>query len=152
WVTGAPLPEEHPFAAVRAYPQGETAPQIWMLGSSDYGARLAAHFGLPYAFAWFFTDGRGAAEALEIYRRHYRPSPRHPDPYAALCVWALAASSEEEALFHFQSRAHFRLLRERGIFAPLQPPAVAGAYPYSEAEAERIAEFAKRAFLGTGTQ
>jgi luciferase family oxidoreductase group 1 len=96
WVRGAPLHEGHPFAAVRAYPQGETAPEIWILGSSDYGAQVAAHFGLPYAFAWFFTDGSGAAQAIDIYRDLYRPSARHPEPHAALCVWALAGETEEE--------------------------------------------------------
>ena len=58
WVTGSPLAEGHPFASVRAYPAGETVPEVWMLGSSNYGAQVAAHFGLPYAFAWFFTEAR----------------------------------------------------------------------------------------------
>src|SRR5213082_3817589 len=49
WVTGSPLPEGHPFRQVKANPSGETAPEVWMLGSSDYGAQVAAHFGLPYA-------------------------------------------------------------------------------------------------------
>jgi luciferase family oxidoreductase group 1 len=151
WITGAPLPEGHPFAAVRAYPAGETSPEIWMLGSSDYGAQVAAHFGLPYAFAWFFTEGVGAAQALDLYRTLYQPSARHPAPHAALCVWALAADSEEEAQFHFSSRARFRLLRDRGVFAPLEPPAVAAAYPYTEGEAARLAEYRKTAFIGTGT-
>ena len=43
---------------------GATRPEMWILGSSDYGAQLAAHFGLPYAFAYFFSDGRGVEEAL----------------------------------------------------------------------------------------
>src|SRR5262245_2645836 len=64
WLAGTPLPQGHPFAAVRAFPAGETVPEVWMLGSSDYGAQVAAHFGLPYAFAWFFSDGAGAAQAL----------------------------------------------------------------------------------------
>jgi luciferase family oxidoreductase group 1 len=152
WVTGAPLPEGHPFRTVHAYPEGETAPEIWMLGSSDYGAQVAAHFGLPYAFAWFFTDGKGGAEALDIYRKLYKPSTHHPEPHTALCVWALAAETEEEAQFHFSSRAQVRLLRDRGIFAPLEPAAVAAAHPYSEAEAARIAEMRKAAFVGTGAQ
>ena len=152
WVTGAPLPDGHPFATVRAYPAGETAPEIWMLGSSDYGAQVAAHFGLPYAFAWFFTEGLGAAQALELYRTLYQPSARHPEPHAALCVWALAADTEEEAQFHFTSRARFRLLRDRGVFAPLEPPEVAAAYPYTEAEIARLAEYRSAAFIGTGTR
>ena len=143
WVTGAALPEGHPFAAVRAYPAGDTAPEIWMLGSSDYGAQVAAHFGLPYAFAWFFADGDGGAQALELYRKLYKPSARHPEPHTALCVWALAAETEEEAQFHFTSRARFRLLRDRGIFAALEPPAAAPAHAYTDGELARIAAHAQ---------
>ena len=150
WVHGEPLAEGHPFAAVRAYPRGETAPEIWILGSSDYGAQVAAHFGLPYAFAWFFTDGAGGADAIAIYKRYYQPSPRHPKPRAALCVWALAAETEAEARHHFASRARFRLLRDRGIFSPLEAPDVAAAYPYTDAEQRRLAEYRDRAFVGTG--
>jgi len=47
WLAGAPLRQGHPFSAVRAYPQGETMPEVWILGSSNYGAQVAAHFGLP---------------------------------------------------------------------------------------------------------
>ena len=90
-----------------------------MLGSSDYGAQVAAHFGLPYAFAWFFTDGKGGPEALDLYRQLYQPSARHPEPHTALCVWALAAETEEEARFQFLSRARVRLLRDtRPISCP----------------------------------
>jgi len=149
WLTGSALPEGHPFRQVRAYPEGETVPEIWMLGSSDYGAQVAAHFGLPYAFAWFFTDGKGGAEALELYRRLYQPSARHPEPHAALCVWALAADTEVEAHYHFASRARVRLLRDRGIFAPLEPAEVALAHPYSEADRARISDMRREAFVGT---
>jgi len=152
WSRGEPLAEGHPFASIKAYPGGETAPEIWMLGSSDYGAQVASHFGLPYAFAWFFTEGAGAAQALDIYRKLYQPSARHPEPHTALCVWALAAETEEEAQFHFSSRARFRLLRDRGIFAPLEAPAAALAHAYTDAESARIADLRKQAFVGTGDQ
>ena len=105
WVSGQPLPEGHPFAAVQANPQGETSPEIWMLGSSLYGAQVAAHFGLPYSFAWFFTEGQGGPEAIQIYRDRYQPSERFPEPCPGICVWALAAETEEEAHYHFASRA-----------------------------------------------
>lgn len=48
WVHNEPLVDRHPFAAVKAFPQGDTAPEVWILGSSDYGAQVAALFGLPY--------------------------------------------------------------------------------------------------------
>jgi luciferase family oxidoreductase group 1 len=152
WVRGTPLHKGHPFAAVRAYPQGETAPEVWVLGSSDFGAQVAAHFGLPYAFAWFFTDGAGAAQAIAIYRSLFKPSPGLPEPHVALCVWALAAETEEEAQFHFSSRVRFRLLRDRGIFAPLEAPAIALAYPYTDAETARMAQWRSSAFVGTGAR
>lgn len=152
WLSGSPLPDQHPFRLVKAYPLSDTVPEVWMLGSSDYGAQVAAHFGLPYAFAWFFTDGKGGPEALDLYRKLYKPSPRHPEPHSALCVWALAAETEEEAQYHFSSRAHVRLLRDRGIFAPLEPAAVVAAHSYSDVEAARIAEMRKVTFVGTGAQ
>ncbi len=152
WVSGSPLPDGHPFAAIRAFPEGDTSPEIWILGSSDYGAQVAAHFGLPYAFAWFFTDGKGGAEAIALYRELYKPSPRYPEPHAALCVWALAAETEEEARYQFGPRAHVRLLRDRGIFAPLPSPETVAAHAYSENELARIADLRERAFVGTGAQ
>jgi luciferase family oxidoreductase group 1 len=150
WVSGAPLPDGHPFRSVKAHPLSETAPEVWMLGSSDYGAQVAAHFGLPYAFAWFFTDGNGGPEALDLYRKLYRPSQRHPEPHAALCIWALAADTEEEANVEFFSRARVRLLRDTGIFVPLEPPAVAAAHPYTDAERARIDRLRADSFVGTG--
>jgi luciferase family oxidoreductase group 1 len=152
WVSGAPLPDGHPFRAVKAHPLSDTAPEVWMLGSSDYGAQVAAHFGLPYAFAWFFTDGKGGAQALDLYRKLYQPSERHPEPHTALCVWALAADTEEEARFQFWSRARGRLLRDLGIFVPMEPPAVAAAHPYTDAERARIEQMCTESFVGTGTR
>ena len=150
WVEGRPLRDQHPFRRIKAAPQGDTFPETWMLGSSDYGAQVAAHLGLPYAFAWFFTDGLGGEEAIRLYQSTYQPSPRHPKPHAALCVWALAAETEAEAHHHFQSRARFRLLRDRGIFGAIESPEVAAAYPYSDAERARMVDYRNRNFVGTG--
>ena len=60
--------------ALRATPQATSVPGVWLLGSSDYSARLAAEKGLPYVFAHHFS-GRGTAEALELYRSTFQPSP-----------------------------------------------------------------------------
>src|SRR4029078_11861408 len=78
WISGTPLPEGHPFGAIRANTSGATHPETWVLGSSDYGAQLAAHFGLPYAFAYFFSEGRGVDEALHLFRPRYRARGEHP--------------------------------------------------------------------------
>ena len=149
WVNGCRLAEGHPFRDVRAEPFGPTAPEAWILGSSDYGAQVAAYFGLPFCFAHFITDGYGTAEALALYRQNYRPSERHPLPHTALCAWALAAESEAEAERLFSSRALWRLGRDRGVFVPLPSPEEAAAYPYSEAELARIARLRETALFGT---
>jgi luciferase family oxidoreductase group 1 len=150
WVAGRPLPEGHPFREVRAEPAGATTPEVWILGSSDYGAQVAAFFGLPYCFAHFITDGRGAAEALALYRQTYRPNERHPAPHAALCVWALAAGTPADAERLFSSRALWRLGRDRGVFIPLPTPEEAAAHRYTEADLARIARLRDTAFYGTG--
>lgn len=150
WTSGEGLPAGHPFANVKAYPAGDTSPEIWILGSSDYGAQVAAHFGLPYAFAWFFTEGQGGPEAIALYKRLYKPSARHPAPYAAICVWALAADTAAEAQHQFWSRARFRLFRDRGRFLPLEAPDAAAAYDYTPDEQARIGAFRATPFVGTG--
>ncbi|MBV9734286.1 MAG: LLM class flavin-dependent oxidoreductase [Acidisphaera sp.] len=150
WTRGEKLVEGHPFRDVRAQPGGPTAPEVWVLGSSGYGAQVAAYFGLPYCFAHFITDGQGTAEALEIYQNTYRPSAKYPEPYAALCVWALAADSPAEAARLFTSRELWRLGRDRGVYTALPTPEEAAAYPYTEAERARIASMRERALFGTG--
>ncbi|MDE2004393.1 MAG: LLM class flavin-dependent oxidoreductase [Betaproteobacteria bacterium] len=149
WVGGLPLQEGHPFASIRAHPMGPTTPELWILGSSDYGAQLAAHFGLPYAFAYFFSDGRGVEQALELYRRNYRPSERHPQPQATICVWALAADSDAEARRLLKTREFWRAGFEQGIRKPLVTPEEADAWAYSDAERATIDALRRKAFVGT---
>ena len=152
WVCGEPLDEGHPFARIKAHPQGPTCPELWVLGSSDYGAQLAAHFGLPYAFAYFFSEGRGAEEALALYRRNFRPSPRHPSPQATICVWALAADTEVQARHLLKTREFWRVGFEKGLREPLVTPEFADAYPYTEGERATIEALRRRAIVGTGEQ
>jgi luciferase family oxidoreductase group 1 len=153
WVSGEPLPEDHPFHRITANPQGPTSPELWILGSSDYGAQLAAYFGLPYAFAYFFTDGRGVEMALDLYRRNYRPSPRYPEPIATICVWALAADTDAEARRLAATREYWRVVDfERGRRYALVSPEQAASYAYTGAERARIEEIRRKAFVGTGEQ
>ena len=148
WVRGERLVDGHPFLDVTAQPQGPTAPEPWILGSSNYGAQVAAHFGLPFCFAHFITDGRGAADALAVYRQSFRPSPSLAHPQASIAVWAMAAETDAEADYHFASRALWRLGRDRGVYEPLPSPDQAAAYPYTEADRTRIAAIRARAFAG----
>ncbi|MEY3490188.1 MAG: Limonene 1,2-monooxygenase [Pseudomonadota bacterium] len=151
WVTGQPLPAGHPGHGVWACPSGDTAPTVWMLGSSDYGAQLAAHLGLPYAFAYFITEGQGVEQALELYRDNFRPSAECPQPHAAICVWALAADTEEEAWRLFQSRARWRMDRNVGRLTALYPPDEA-VREYTLSEQYALETLRANAFVGTGAQ
>ena len=121
-----------------------------MLGSSSYGAQLAGHFGMPYSFAHFISEGEGCAEALELYRHVFRPG-LIDQPQANICVWALAADTEEEAWRLFASRERTRIDRRSGRFAPLLPPEEAQRPWTFEEEAYR-GELRSKALVGTGEQ
>ncbi len=150
WTRDESLTEGHPFGAIHANPRSSTAPDVWVLGSSAYGAQVAAHFGLPYCFAHFITDGEGAAEAISLYRELYQPSPQNPEPHAALCAWALAAPTMAEAERQYASRALWRLGRDRGDYQPMQSPEAALAHHYSDLQRMRMDRGRARAIVGTG--
>ncbi len=154
WVSGQPLEAGHAFHDIKAHPLGPTTPELWILGSSDYGAQLAAYFGLPYAYAYFFTEGRGTEGALELYRKLYQPSERHPQPQATICVWALAADTEAEARRLLKTREHWRVGFEKGLRTPLVSPEDADAAysAYGEAERATIASLREKAIVGTAAQ
>ncbi|HEX2940649.1 MAG TPA: LLM class flavin-dependent oxidoreductase [Rhodopila sp.] len=149
WVAGEKLVDSHPFRDIRAMPSGPTMPEVWILGSSDYGAQVAAYFGLPFCFAHFITDGHGADQALALYRDGYRPSARHPKPYPAMCVWAMAAETADEAAWLFKSREMWRLGRDRGVFTALPSPEEAAAHVYSGGELTRVERLRERGLYGT---
>ncbi len=152
WLSGIQMPEGHPYRNILAHPMGATSPEIWILGSSNYGAQLAAHFGLPYAFAYFFSEGAGVDEALQLYRRKYRPSERYPAPIATICVWALAADTEVQARRLLTAREYWRVGFEKGLREPLVSPERAAAHPYSEAELAMLEALRRTALAGTATQ
>jgi len=83
----------HPL---RATPRATGVADVWLLGSSDYSARLAAEKGLPYVFAHHFS-GSGTAEALELYRTRFRPSPELAEPRTFLTLNVVAAATAAEA-------------------------------------------------------
>lgn len=151
WLHGLELPDGHSFRSVAAHPMTPaSSPDLWMLGSSDYGAQLAAAFGLPYSFAHFITDGRGADQALELYRRNFKPSAFGDTPHANLCIWALAADTEEEARHLFRTRARWKLDRNQGRLGPLMAPD--DVPPFSPSEEAEVEALWQRSFAGSGAQ
>jgi luciferase family oxidoreductase group 1 len=121
---------------VRAVPGAGTDVEMWILGSSLFGAQLAAHLGLPYAFASHFAPG-DMEGAIEIYRQRFRPSKRLAKPYVMLGLNVIAGETDEEGKFLFsslqQSFANLRLGRpgrmpppKEGVFEALDPIIQAG--------------------------
>ncbi|MEU8379568.1 LLM class flavin-dependent oxidoreductase [Streptosporangium sp. NPDC048865] len=81
---------------VRAIPEPATPPELWMVGSSAGSAAYAGRAGLPYVYAHAIVGG-GAPEALDAYRRAFRPSPQLPEPHACVAVIVVAADTDERA-------------------------------------------------------
>lgn len=153
WVSGQPLPADHPFRSILAEPRGPTTPEIWVLGSSNYGAQLAAWFGLPYVFAYFFADGAGATEALHLYHSQFRSvDSGFSKKRAAVTVFALACETEDEAFYWAKSRGAFWGMRNRGQYIALPSPEEADQMDFSEAEKAKINQSLQRNFIGTPTQ
>jgi luciferase family oxidoreductase group 1 len=110
-----------PGQPVRAVPGAGMDVPVWILGSSLFGARLAAQLGLPYAFASHFAPD-AMDEALAVYRRDFRPSTRLAAPYAMLGINVVAAGDDAEArrLFTTQQQSFINLRRGRPGLVP--PP------------------------------
>ena len=113
--------QPQPGQTVKAIPGVGLHVPIYILGSSLFGAQVAAAFGLPFAFASHFAPAQ-MMDALAIYRSKFRPSIALAEPYAILGVNVVAADSDEEARFLATSgRQAFANLR-RGMPSTLPPP------------------------------
>jgi luciferase family oxidoreductase group 1 len=127
------LPASHPYAKVKAHPQGDTSPEVWLLGSSDYSAALAAHTGLRFAFADFISPGEGE-EVTRAYRRQFQPSARESAPVSAVGVAVICAETTELAERYAKVADLRRLRRAKGEEGPVPTLEEAEAYDYSPQE------------------
>jgi len=123
--------------ALVAQPGGTTAPDLWVLGSSDYGALLAAQFGLPYTFAQFI--GGDYPSVTRAYRDRFVPSAQRDQPYVMVAVAAMVAETDAEAERLALPALLSRLRRLRGVVAPLPSLAEAEAYPWTPLERDEVA-------------
>ena len=147
WLDDA-LPEDHPYRAVHAMPAGESSPEIWLLGSSDYSATLAAYLGLRFAFAHFISAHGGDA-VTRAYRADFRASLRDAGPCSMVCVFAICAETQADAERLAASIDHRRLLMATGREAVVATADEALAYPYSERDREIVLRERARAVIGT---
>lgn len=115
------LGEIDPAQKIQAVPGGGTNVPLWILGSSTFGAQLAAHLGLPYAFASHFAPD-SLFDALRIYRQSFKPSAQLEKPYVAVGVNVVAADTDEEAKFLFTSKQQSFANHVRGRRELFPPP------------------------------
>ena len=110
-----------PGQRVRAVPGAGLDVPVWILGSSLFGAQVAAALGLPYSFASHFAP-RLLDDALDVYRRQFRPSERLEKPYAMPGVYVIAADTDDEAEYLSTSLQQAFVNLRRGQPAPLPQP------------------------------
>lgn len=142
------LPDDHPFKRVRAMPAGSGAPEVWLLGSSDYSATLAAYLGLRFAFA-HFINAHGGDDISRAYRHGFQPSQRESEPCALACVFVICADTQEQAERLAAPIDHRRALMATGRESRILPTEQALAWQYSEQEQAIIQRERQRAIVGT---
>jgi luciferase family oxidoreductase group 1 len=137
-----------PDQLVRAVPGAGANVDVWILGSSLFGAQLAAALGLPYAFASHFAPAQ-LMRAIDVYRRHFRPSDRLASPYLMLGVNIVAADTDDEARVLMTSLQQAFVNLRRGRPGPLPPPIPGFEAHLSPQERATLAEFLACSFIGS---
>jgi luciferase family oxidoreductase group 1 len=145
------IPNDHPAAGIHASPRAVAMPELWLLGSSDQSAMLAAYFGTAFAFAHFISAA-GSDAAMEQYRANFRPSPWLGRPYACLAVFVICADTEAAADRLARSRDLWRLRLEQGRLGPVPTVEEAESHPYTDDERRWIAANRRRYVLGAPEQ
>ncbi len=141
------FPDNHPFRNVRPMPADVPLPPIFLLGSSDYSAQLAAHVGAGFSFAHHFSDFDPVAP-MTMYRQQFRPSPSRDKPYAILGCHVVCADSDDDAE-RLASTVDLNFARRRqGHYLPLPSPEEATAHPYSPTDKALIARNRSRLVVG----
>lgn len=120
---------------ITATPAHGYRPNLWMLGSSDYGAQVAGQLGWPFSFAHHFAAG-GTAEALAAYRRTFQPSEVLEQPYAMIGVAVVCATTDEEADYLAGPSAFSFVRLRQGRPTQMPPPHEVAAYEWTPLERE----------------
>ena len=137
-----------PNQAIRAVPgEGLNVP-LWILGSSLFGAQLAAELGLPYSFASHFAPD-ALMQALAIYRERFKPSEQLQSAYAMPGINVVAAETDEEARYLATSLQQRFVGMVRGARGKLQPPIDDIEQYWSPAEKAHVSQMLRYAFIGS---
>lgn len=137
-----------PNQAIRAVPGAGSNVPLWILGSSLFGAQLAAELGLPYSFASHFAPD-ALMQALEIYRARFKPSDQLAAPHAMPGINVIAADTDEEAA-HLATSLQQRFVgMVRGARGKLQPPIDDIESYWTAAEKAHVSQMLRYAIIGS---
>ena len=137
-----------PGHRVRAIPGEGLDVPIWILGSSLFGAELAAELGLPYGFASHFAPAL-MHDAIALYRSRFRPSDQLPRPHVMLGVNVVAAETTEEARRLFSSHQQAFINLRRGTPGPLPPPNMMAVDALSPSERRELDQTLSASIVGS---
>ena len=147
------FPSQHPFSRITVSPESPAGPNIWLLGSSMWSASAAAEFGLPYAFAHFFS-GEGTRQAIQHYQANFRANPdlgedlrETPEAMAAVGVICAETHAEAERLFQSVRLLQIRIRQNdrRLVASPDEAAAELRSSPSTEAPRSEFPRY----FFGT---
>jgi luciferase family oxidoreductase group 1 len=139
-------PAASPFASLTAMPSGRGSPEVWLLGSSEYGALLAARLGLPYTLAHFIAGD--ATEVTRAYRERFTPSARCREPRVIIALAAIVAPTDAEAEALTWPVALWRMRLFRGLSTPVPSMAETASYPWTPRERFEV-EQTRRVIAGS---
>ncbi|MBU1588575.1 MAG: LLM class flavin-dependent oxidoreductase [Actinobacteria bacterium] len=132
---------------VVAVPGLGDSPELWLLGSSDFSARLAGLMGLPFAFAHHFAGGPNTRTAFDVYRESFTPSVVLREPHSMVAVAALVSDEAERLML--PGNLGFVRMRQGARPSRIPTLAEAEAHPWSEAELAWVAERNSQQAIGT---
>ena len=140
-----------PQSKVRAIPQVQTVPSMWLLSSSGQSGLFAAHFGMAFSYAHFINP-HGAAQSVQLYRQRFQPSEDLAQPAANVAMFVFCSNNEEKLRQHRAVMEHRFLQFEKG--APVYPISYDDIkdVTYTPAELDRIAYNTKRVITGSPQQ
>jgi luciferase family oxidoreductase group 1 len=137
------------IARLRATPAPESYPEVWMLGSSTYGAQVAAALGLPFCYAYHFAISSDVDSAVQLYRSGFQPSPRWSEPHVMISASVIAAETTEEAQFLAGPSRIMALSLRTGRLGPIVSPEAAASAKLSDLDRSVLSQLPGTQYAGT---
>jgi luciferase family oxidoreductase group 1 len=137
---------------LHATPAPQSYPDVWMLGSSTYGAQVAAALGLPFVYAFHFAMSSDVEAALELYRSGFQPSPRWPQPHVMVSASVIAAETHERAQFLAGPSRIMALSLRTGRLGPIISPEAAASVELSALDRGVLDQLPGTQYAGTADE